>query len=89
MSEVLVLVDHVGGTVRKTTNEMLTIARRLGEPSAVFIGAAVRRGRRGAEAVRRREDLRRRPDGGRALPGHAEGRGAGPAGRVRLARPRC
>jgi len=38
MSEVLVLVDHVGGTVRKTTNEMLTIARRLGEPSAVFIG---------------------------------------------------
>jgi electron transfer flavoprotein alpha subunit len=38
MSEVLVLVDHVGGTVRKTTNEMLTMARRLGEPSAVFIG---------------------------------------------------
>src|SRR3712207_7730103 len=38
MSEVLVLVDHVGGTVRKTTNEMLTLARRLGEPSAVFIG---------------------------------------------------
>jgi electron transfer flavoprotein alpha subunit len=38
MSEVLVLVDHVGGTVRKTTNEMLTIARRLGEPAAVFIG---------------------------------------------------
>ena len=38
MSEVLVLVDHAGGTVRKTTNEMLTIARRLGEPSAVFIG---------------------------------------------------
>jgi electron transfer flavoprotein alpha subunit len=38
MSEVLVLVDHVGGTVRKTTHEMLTIARRLGEPSAVFIG---------------------------------------------------
>jgi electron transfer flavoprotein alpha subunit len=36
MSEVLVLVDHVGGSVRKTTNEMLTIARRLGEPSAVF-----------------------------------------------------
>jgi electron transfer flavoprotein alpha subunit len=38
MSEVLVLVDHVGGKVRKTTHEMLTIARRLGEPSAVFIG---------------------------------------------------
>jgi len=39
MAEVLVLVDHIDGTVRKTTLEMLTIARRLGEPSAVFIGA--------------------------------------------------
>ncbi len=38
MSEILVLVDHVDGVVRKTTNELLTIARRLGEPSAVFIG---------------------------------------------------
>jgi electron transfer flavoprotein alpha subunit len=37
MSEILVLVDHVDGAVRKTTNELLTIARRLGEPSAVFI----------------------------------------------------
>ena len=39
MSEVLVLVDHADGAVRKATNELLTIARRLGEPSAVFIGA--------------------------------------------------
>ena len=39
MAEVLVLVDHVDGAVRKTTSELLTIARRLGEPSAVFIGA--------------------------------------------------
>jgi len=39
MAEVLVLVDHVDGVVRKTTLEMLTIARRLGEPSAVLIGA--------------------------------------------------
>jgi electron transfer flavoprotein alpha subunit len=38
MAEVLVLVDHAGGTVRKTTAELLTIARRLGEPSAVFVG---------------------------------------------------
>jgi electron transfer flavoprotein alpha subunit len=38
MAEVLVLVDHVDGAVRKTTFELLTIARRLGEPSAVFIG---------------------------------------------------
>jgi electron transfer flavoprotein alpha subunit len=39
MAEVLVLVDHVDGAVRKTTNELLTLARRLGEPSAVFIGS--------------------------------------------------
>lgn len=38
MAEVLVLVDHVEGKVRKTTSELLTIARRLGEPSAVFVG---------------------------------------------------
>jgi electron transfer flavoprotein alpha subunit len=40
MSEVLVLVDHVDGAVRKPTYELLTIAKRLGEPSAVFIGEA-------------------------------------------------
>lgn len=39
MAEILVLVDHVDGAVRKTTNELLTIARRLGEPSAVYIGS--------------------------------------------------
>ena len=39
MAEVLVLVDHVEGTVRKTTMELLTIARRIGEPAAVFIGS--------------------------------------------------
>jgi electron transfer flavoprotein alpha subunit len=40
MSEVLVLVDHVDGKVTKPTLELLTIARRLGEPSAVLIGSA-------------------------------------------------
>lgn len=40
MTEVLVLVDHVDGKVRKPTYELLTIAKRLGEPSAVFIGGA-------------------------------------------------
>lgn len=38
MSQVLVLVDHIDGAVRKTTLELLTIAQRLGEPAAVFIG---------------------------------------------------
>jgi electron transfer flavoprotein alpha subunit len=39
MAEVLVLVDHVDGTPKKVTLELLTLARSLGEPSAVFIGA--------------------------------------------------
>jgi len=39
MSEVLVLVDAVDGKVTKPTLELLTIARRLGEPSAVVIGS--------------------------------------------------
>jgi electron transfer flavoprotein alpha subunit len=38
MTEVLVLVDHADGEVKKPTYELLTLARRLGEPSAVFIG---------------------------------------------------
>ena len=38
MAEILVLVDHVDGVVRKTTTELLTIAGRMGEPSAVFLG---------------------------------------------------
>ncbi|MGJ7907023.1 electron transfer flavoprotein subunit alpha/FixB family protein [Actinopolyspora sp. H202] len=38
MSEVLVLVDHAGGEVKKVTYEMLTAARRLGEPAAVVTG---------------------------------------------------
>ncbi|MGH3425524.1 MAG: electron transfer flavoprotein subunit alpha/FixB family protein [Nocardioidaceae bacterium] len=61
MSEVLVLVDHVDGQVRKTTNELLTLARRLGEPSAVFVGsgaqgAAEALGRYGAAKVYAIED---------------------------------
>jgi electron transfer flavoprotein alpha subunit len=38
MAEVLVLVDHVDGTQKKVTLELLTLARSLGEPSAVFAG---------------------------------------------------
>ena len=39
MAEVLVLVDQVDGEVKKVTFELLTAARRLGEPSAVVVGA--------------------------------------------------
>ncbi len=40
MTEILVLVDHVDGAVRKPAYELLAIAKRLGSPSAVFIGTA-------------------------------------------------
>ncbi|MEU3458905.1 electron transfer flavoprotein subunit alpha/FixB family protein [Streptomyces sp. NPDC006733] len=41
MGEVLVLVDHVDGAVRKPTLELLTLARRIGDPVAVFLGTGV------------------------------------------------
>jgi electron transfer flavoprotein alpha subunit len=39
MAEVLVLVDSADGTVKKSTFELLTAARSIGEPSAVVVGA--------------------------------------------------
>src|SRR5882757_2768004 len=39
MAEVLVLVDTADGAVKKSTLELLTAARSIGEPSAVVIGA--------------------------------------------------
>jgi electron transfer flavoprotein alpha subunit len=47
MAEVLVLAEHSDGEIRKVTAELLTAARRLGEPSAVWTGP-------GAEAARER-----------------------------------
>jgi electron transfer flavoprotein alpha subunit len=38
MAEVLVLVDHLDGQVKKSTYELLTAARPLGEPAAVVVG---------------------------------------------------
>ena len=40
MSGVLVLVETVDGTVRKASLELLTLARRLGEPAALVCGPA-------------------------------------------------
>ena len=39
MAEVLVLVEHVDGSVKKVTYELLTLAARIGEPAAVFVGS--------------------------------------------------
>lgn len=38
MAEILVLVDHVDGEVKKVTLELLTLANRLGEAAAVWVG---------------------------------------------------
>ncbi|KRE32076.1 electron transfer flavoprotein subunit alpha [Mycobacterium sp. Soil538] len=38
MAEVLVLVEHAEGALKKVTAELITAARSLGEPSAVVVG---------------------------------------------------
>ena len=44
MAEVLVLAEHSGGEVKKVTAELLTAARRLGEPSVVWAGPGAAEG---------------------------------------------
>ncbi|OBI47284.1 electron transfer flavoprotein subunit alpha [Mycobacterium kyorinense] len=39
MAEVLVLVEHAEGALKKVTSELITAARALGEPAAVVLGA--------------------------------------------------
>ena len=39
MGEILVLVEHDAGTLKKVTLELLTAARPLGTPAAVFVGS--------------------------------------------------
>ena len=45
MAEVLVLAEHAGGSVKKVTCELLTAARRLGEPAVVWAGPGADEGR--------------------------------------------
>jgi electron transfer flavoprotein alpha subunit len=45
MAEVLVLAEHAGGEVKKVTVELLTAARRLGEPSVVWTGPGAEEGK--------------------------------------------
>jgi electron transfer flavoprotein alpha subunit len=47
MAEILVLAEHSGETVKKVTCELLTLARRFGEPAVAWAGP-------GAEAARDR-----------------------------------
>jgi len=56
MALVLVLVEHADGEPKKVTGELLTAARRLGEPAAVVLGAGAEQvapalGALGAEKV--------------------------------------
>jgi electron transfer flavoprotein alpha subunit len=45
MSEILVLAEHDGESVKKVTLELLTLARRFGEPAAVWLGDGAPAGR--------------------------------------------
>jgi electron transfer flavoprotein alpha subunit len=45
MAEVLVFAEHDGGDVKKVTVELLTLARRFGEPAVVWTGAGSQEGR--------------------------------------------
>jgi electron transfer flavoprotein alpha subunit len=45
MAEILVLAEHSGETVKKVTCELLTLARRFGEPSVVWAGPGADAGR--------------------------------------------
>ena len=45
MSEILVLAEHDGESVKKVTLELLTLARRFGEPAAVWLGSGADAGR--------------------------------------------
>jgi electron transfer flavoprotein alpha subunit len=47
MPRVLVLVEHEDGVTRKVTYEMLTKARDLGEPVALFVGQGLEQAREG------------------------------------------
>jgi electron transfer flavoprotein alpha subunit len=56
MASILVLVEHDQGNLRKVTAQMLTKARQLGEPAAVFVGdgldtATEALGRYGAKTI--------------------------------------
>ncbi len=45
MAEVLIFAEHAGGDVKKVTLELLTLARRLGEPAAAWTGPDAEKGR--------------------------------------------
>ena len=86
MAEILVLAEHDGETVKKVTCELLTLARRFGEPSVVWAGPGAEAGRErlaefGAATVYVAAD-----EEFDELRGRAQGRAAGQPGRGEVAR---
>ena len=47
MAEILVLAEHAGGEVKKVTYELITLARRFGEPAVVWTGPGAEEGQPG------------------------------------------
>jgi electron transfer flavoprotein alpha subunit len=45
MAEILVLAEHQDGEVKKVTGELITLARRFGEPAVVWAGPGAEQGR--------------------------------------------
>ena len=45
MAEILVLAEHADGEVKKVTGELITLARRFGEPAVVWAGPGAGKGR--------------------------------------------
>ena len=89
MTEVLVLVERADGSIRKATLELLTLARRLGEPAALVCGplddaTTAVLGEYGAT-----DGVRRRGRRARRLPRGAQGRRARRRGAASRRRPPC
>ena len=54
MAEILVLAEHDGGEVKKVTYELITLARRFGEPAVVWTGPGAGEGQPGHGVGRHR-----------------------------------
>jgi electron transfer flavoprotein alpha subunit len=44
MAEILVLAEHADGDVKKVTGELITLARRFGDPAVVWVGPGAAQG---------------------------------------------
>ena len=78
MAEVLVVAELVDGAVTKPTLELLTLARRLGDPVVVVFGDGAEAVAADGRRVRRHPGAVGHRPGHRRLPGRAQGRGPGP-----------